>query len=69
MKMIKKTFGTIIENMENGEYTTLEILLCGVILFLVGVIVGLVTSNKHTAIGCYNGATYNDCLSEDECEE
>ena len=69
---MKKIYNLLINSIEEGKYTGREILLSGVILFLAGVLIGMICSpRKNQTIGSNNGCynTYNPDLDDEISEE
>lgn len=59
MKKITEKCNCCLQTLTNGEYSARELVLSGVVLFLFGMIVGmLVSPRKNQMFGSYNGS-YN----------
>lgn len=68
---MKERYKLFINSIEEGKYSGREILMSGVILFLAGILLGIIISpRKNQTIGSNNGCynTYTPDL-EDEMEE
>jgi len=51
-----KAFKNLLANLEDGKYTSREIVLTGIVLFLVGLVIGLFASpHKEQYFGSFNG--------------
>ena len=62
-------FEDLKEKLGNGGFTALELILAAVVVFLLGVIVGIFCSPKHMTIGCHNGTITNNTGCGDCCGE
>jgi len=66
-------FGNFMKKLDEGGFTGKELILSGVILFLVGFIAGIFSSPKNMTIGCYNGSNLGDNIygveKDDDFEE
>lgn len=59
----------LLDDLEDGRFTSLEIVLSGLVLFLTGILVGiLISPKKYSMIGCNNGNGSCGC-SGDCCED
>lgn len=66
MKRIKE----FMSNIDDGKYTSREIVLTGMVLFLLGILIGSFCSpKKHQVIGSYNGNGTAGFLEYDEENE
>lgn len=53
---MRKKCGMLMNNINEGKYTGREIMLSGVVLFLTGVLLGMIFSpRKNQVIGSHNG--------------
>ena len=56
----------IVEKIENFEFSTREFLFVSLILFLMGLLLGIIISPKgERTIGCNNGHNNTGCLTEE----
>lgn len=56
----------IVEKIENFEFSTREFLFVSLILFLMGLLLGIIISPKgERTIGCNNGNNNTGCLTEE----
>lgn len=61
---MKKAWNKLIEIIKNEDYTNREAVLCALLLFLLGIIIGgILTPGKRTEIGCNNGNNNRGSLS------
>lgn len=66
---LQKNMTGLMEKIESGHFSAKEILLSGVVLFLIGFIAGIFASPKQMFMGCYNGSNFGDTLNGIEEKE
>ncbi len=72
---MRKKYEKLLSDINEGKYTGRELILMGVVLFLLGTVIGMVCSpRKNQMFGCYNGTNgaYSpdaDADEEDEAEK
>ena len=69
---MRKKYEKLINDINEGKYTGRELVLMGVVLFLLGTVLGMFCSpRKNQMFGCYNGTngSYNPDEEADEENE
>lgn len=63
----------IVEKIESLDFSTREYFFVGLLLFVMGILIGIIVSPKgERMVGCNNGNNNSGCLTEslnDECDE
>lgn len=67
---MKEKFDEIMEQMEDGELSLMELVLLVAVAFLSGLVLGMIFSpKKHVVIGSNNGNNSPGCLTFDTTDE
>ena len=67
---MRKKYEKLVSDISEGKYTGRELVLMGVVLFLLGTVIGMFCSpRKNQMFGCYNGTNGADNLDTDADKE
>ena len=67
---MRKKYEKLINDIDEGKYTGRELVLMGVVLFLLGTVIGMFCSpRKNQMFGCYNGTNGANNLDIEADEE
>ena len=67
---MRKKYEKLLSDINEGKYTGRELVLMGVVLFLLGTVIGMFCSpRKNQMFGCYNGTNGANNLDTEADEE